>query len=431
MNTTRREVIKGIGALATLAVAPTQALLAQCINSDSDFLNYNLVRHKDPVAQPWLNKPSYLQPIIDPAFGTKLTRVTGDPGTPIPNTLASWQTNARHNYSKDPVWNADQSLMVLKWRTPGHLFLDGSTYNPVFNRTNIPGETRWHPTDPNIAIAVSGSTGSVIHWNPRTNTQTTVFPLTGYSNASFGPYEGSPSWDGNRLVVVATRNSDGKRTAFAVDVKAQHKYPDIDLAAAGVTNLDWASISAGGNFVVMNGSIDGGADRTKVFSLDGKQQGPLWSIYGTPSHYDFAIDPQGNEVAFGETQSYIDNIRYGSQIMRRLDDGSVTLAMVGGFPSHSSCKAYRRSTWAYVTNPYNGTSYPPQLGNVAQTTKLDGSQKIERWCHLRSTFATYDSQPHVCPSPDGKRLIFASDWGNSTGNVSAYVCDIEPLKIVS
>jgi hypothetical protein len=32
MNTTRREVMKGIGALATLAVAPSESLLAQCVD---------------------------------------------------------------------------------------------------------------------------------------------------------------------------------------------------------------------------------------------------------------------------------------------------------------------------------------------------------------------------------------------------------------
>ena len=62
-----------------------------------------------------LAKPGYLRSVVDPDFGTIITRITGDPGTPIGNGISgNWPTVAYHNYPKDPVWTADQKLLVLK-----------------------------------------------------------------------------------------------------------------------------------------------------------------------------------------------------------------------------------------------------------------------------------------------------------------------------
>ncbi len=50
----------------------------------------------ETVAVPTVAKPGYLQPFIDPVFGSSVTRITGDVGEGIPNVEARWDAVARH-----------------------------------------------------------------------------------------------------------------------------------------------------------------------------------------------------------------------------------------------------------------------------------------------------------------------------------------------
>jgi hypothetical protein len=218
-------------------------------------------------------KPGYLQAGRDPEFGTAIVRITGDPGTPIPVVGGTWGDVAGHHYSKDAAWSADQRLIVLTRGVSNPqgnlLFLDGATYQPLFGGSAPGPEYVWHPTLPDVMIYLT-SAGGFGHWNVRTKAKTTKFAVSGYSNAQLGPSEGNVSRDGRWAVVVATRASDGRRVAFAVDIDAGQKSPDIDLVAAGVSDLDWASTSALGTYVVVHGTIDGKAMTTKVFRPPGQ-----------------------------------------------------------------------------------------------------------------------------------------------------------------
>ena len=46
-------------------------------------------------------KPPYLRPIVDPVFDSKVTRISGDAGSPIRNLDGEWGKVVRHHYSKD------------------------------------------------------------------------------------------------------------------------------------------------------------------------------------------------------------------------------------------------------------------------------------------------------------------------------------------
>ncbi len=66
--------------------------------------------------------------------------------------------------------------------------------------------------------------------------------------------------------------------------------------------------------------------------------------------------------------------------------------------------------------------------NEIAAVKLDGS-RVERICHTRSYNFAYISESHGSPSPDGLRVVFASDWNSGTYPVQAYVADFrEKLK---
>jgi hypothetical protein len=378
---------------------------------------------------PTVVKPGYLLSYIDPTFGSTVTRITGDPGTAIPSIGGTWGEITRHNYSKDPVWNADQKLMVLKGvqGVAGMLFIDGTTYNPLFVRSGPGGETRWHPLQADVMVYLTNSCefGS---WNVRTNLRTPVLTAAGYTDCYMGPWEGNTSSDGRWIAAYALRNADSKRVAFAVDLVAAQKYADLDLAAQGVTDTDWVSVSATGAYLVVNGTIagcttvGGFCDATKVFTRAGVLVGS-WSDYGRPSHFDLTLDVAGNEVAVGVAKS---SPYEGKVIMRRLTDGVVTALTVGGYASHTSARNTQRGGWAYVSHSYDGPNWLP-FRNEVFAVKLDSSLSMERLAHLHATTPTYEAQPQGTPSPDGKRVVFASNWSSAAGGpIQAYVTAIRP-----
>ena len=62
---------------------------------------------------PTLAKPGYLQSVVDPVFGTTITRVTGNTGTPISNVPGGvWGSTNRHNYGTNQQWS-EHSQAVL------------------------------------------------------------------------------------------------------------------------------------------------------------------------------------------------------------------------------------------------------------------------------------------------------------------------------
>jgi Secretion system C-terminal sorting domain len=370
-------------------------------------------------------KPGYLQPTTDPVFGTKITRITGDVGTAIQNVNGEvWRNVARHGYSTRQPWNADESIIYLdRHKTQGGgwgpaLFLDGETYE-VIKEANVPSnnEIRWHPTNPDIMLIIRDD--GIYSWSYSSGTTTQLMAYSGYSGASTG-YTGNFTHDGTKISVFATRNSDGKQVVFALDFANNIKHPDIDFSGI---DIDWLSISPLGNYTMVNGNYGNGGDRTKIFDLAGNQVGPYWSEYGRPSHFDLAVDLEGNEVAVGVSKSNPDD---GRVIKRRLIDGQVTVLTQGGYASHGSARSLNRPGWVFTISTDN-QNWGPYFNEIIGV-KLDGT-RVERIAHGRNLLSDYENQAQVCPSPSGNRVLYASDWRNNNFPVHTFVVDFRDLEI--
>lgn len=183
------------------------------------------------------------------------------------------------------------------------------------------------------------------------------------------------------------------------------KYPDIDLSAESKVNS--ISVSASGKFILANVNND----NAKIFDLDGAQIGKTWSEYGCPSHYDLTTDQNGDEVAVGVCKT-----GYKGIVKRRLSDGEITVIFPMG-ASHTSARNINRPGWVYVTGLY----YAPYLNEVV-AIKLDGKE-IERIAMIPNNKVDYVSEMHGSASPDGKKVIVASNWGDASGPVQSYIVD--------
>lgn len=372
--------------LARVQDSITCGSLAVCPVTDSALKNKTAVP-----------KPGYLQSYIDPLFGTKITRISGDVGTPIPNIGGEWGSVAKHHYQLDQPWNADQSLLAL---FKPRIFLDGRTYQPVVAFPN-PGEGRWHPTDPNLIIYISGNELGL--WNVRTGSKQILNTFSGYSNLKLGPNKGNLSHDGSKLALLTKSPDDNAELiTFAYDWQRGVKYPDINLKKYPEEDL-YVTISASGDYIV----VRYGSDNRQVFDLNGNKIGPAWSEYGRPSHCDLTLDENGDDVAVGVSKSGPDK---GKLIKRRLRDGLVTVVGVGA--AHTSARNLSRPGWVYTSGP-KGETYKDEVLAIRLKDGL-----TERWGYISNTWSDYEAELQAVASPDGKRVILASNWGEPADPVT-------------
>lgn len=372
-----------------------------------------LVKFLGDDAQAALSTPKYLTPFNDSNFGNKVVKVT-NPGNSIPGLGLTWEKVARHHYSIDQAWNADQSLLMMGMGTPGRLFLDGRSYKPLFNRKH-PGSIRWHRTNASLMVFV-GKAG-VGYWDVRKDLRQPQNPLTGYSNATLGNNKGNLSDDGTMVPIVAKR-SDGKKVVFAYDLAARRKYPDIDMS--GWNDIGWTTISPKKRYIVTYSKKTSSSNRQRlIFTLDGKLV-QNWNDYERPGHGDFMVDGNGYEVAVGRSKS--DDYKL---ISRRLVDGKVTVLSGSIKASHMSARSLGNPGWVFGSFVKDGSDHSRYLpySNEVTAMSTNGTQSVRRLAQHNSTENNYVSEVHASPSPDGKRAIFASNWGVSGGPVAAYVAE--------
>jgi hypothetical protein len=372
-------------------------------------LTCNLLTNTNPYSAPAVGKPGYLASITDPVFGTKITRITGDPGTAI-SSGGTWGSDVHHEYSKVQAWNADQSLLLIETNHEGGsgpVFLDGHTYQPLFSRHYPGNEPRWHPTDPNIMVYAGGS--EIGYWSPRTDTKTVLANLAGYTGLGIGPWEGNLSLDGSKMVANGVDPS-GRTVFFAFDLVNKIKSPDILLSSIG-SYLDWASISPNGDYVVAE------VDDDMTFVMDTNGNRVMTFAKAHPSHYDMTIDKNGDEVAVGKA---VGSPYDGHVIKVRLRDGAMTSLTTGGYARHSSTRDTALRGMVVSSFEPNSPPYSDEIGLI----NLDGNA-VYRVAHHYDLETDYEAEVIPSISPDGTRVIFASNWGSSTGRpVQVFIADL-------
>ncbi|TMI77951.1 MAG: hypothetical protein E6H04_13300 [Bacillati bacterium ANGP1] len=376
---------------------------------------------------PVVPEPPYLSPISPPPFGTTITRIAGDPGTAIPFTnggSGQWNTDARHHYSTDEPWNADQTLIAMDQPggNPGLLFLDGRTYLPVmpqcanYNRR----DDRWHPTLPSVRI---NADGTLLEWFDVVHCVQVMSWTLPLPVSYLGMTNGNVSADG-RFVALA----DQMGSMFVVDMQANRIGP-----IAGYAYNGWVAtgvgISASGKYVWVHYS----GDSNRIFDVDPNtlaltphpETGPIChgaavdgSVYDV-AHQDVGLNPfdKNEDVMVGQEHcgnvgQVVNGQLVGHVIMVRLRDGAITSLTDPtneAYAYHVSLRATRRPGWAYVSyyEGQDGRRFDQEIIAVP----LDGSTAVERWAHLHTeTTDCYRCEAHPVPSWDGLRLIFASTW---------------------
>jgi hypothetical protein len=418
---------------------------------------------------PLVPKPLYLQPILDPIFASTIMRVGNDVGESTAPIYGIWAPDARHVYSVQQPWNSDNSLLSIENRGTGSsvspIILDGHTYLPKYAPcANYPRyDYRWHPSPdyPHVQINVDSS-GTELMWFDIYNcTKTRSWTLPIKVNYGIGSGEGNPSNDG-RFVAL------GNDTAmFIVDMDPKppfapwpsvrigpiYSFPPESLSTASVNTwtVDHLSVSPSGKYVVVKfGSADdcGSFDMSRIFEVDpatlalkphNMASGALrcCSFQGRPNgwifplkHADGALDPYDNNEEILVGGNSCPNFSLGPLVKVRLRDGMVT-ALTGGSGlssiAHVSTRNLDRPGWAYVSwYKVPGERFSDEITAI----KLDGTQTVERLCHIHSADLTcYRCEAQPVPSRDGSRVLFASNWAQDCGSVCGDSTDIKDYLV--
>ncbi len=163
----------------------------------------------------------------------------------------------------------------------------------------------------------------------------------------------------------------------------------------------------------------GKGPREGIYSYGRGLRGRLLLSRHGGSHFDACVDNTGREVIVitGPRGLISVDLRTGR---RRLLVPSRLLS----WSIHISCRNVERPGWAYVSEYFDPQADRKANHDEVFAVRLDGSGTVESFAHEHySRRQAYVREPQAVPSPDGERVLWASDWGRRRGPVYAYVAE--------
>lgn len=371
------------------------------------------------IAMPKLPKPGYLKTIVDPVFGTNVTRI-GDASVFSPTT------RPRHHYAKDQPWNSNGSLI----RTDPHVdfeIIDAVTLRHVRTIPAVKGSSVWSNTNPNLMYGTSVSKNAS---HPAHNTFYKQDVTTGlitvlhrfpkYTEVSLGSYEGNMSND-DRYAALQCKKSSGDNEIIVYDLVNDVVVSTLNIGTIWPNNV---CMSQSGEYVMIQLASNGTTSTTGICVYTRNLIFVRNVSLSAGMHYDVGYDTEGNEVVVHQSTA---NDR--SVTMTRMDNGKVTTILTRAqmsFPIHISCRNIKRPGWAYFTEfQADGTLTTAPNYQQIFAVKLDGSGMVNSYAHVHhSEDTTYEHSPFGVPNRDGTIVMWRSDWGKKKGEVESYIASM-------
>lgn len=403
-------------------------------------------------AMPPMQKPGYLQPFNDPAFGARIIRISnnrsGDVTKPLYNTIQAW--------------NADESLMLLFHRRPDgsdYQLLDGRSYKPVdtltFRAADVE-EVFWSRHDPDRLFYVSSAPSSeskFYSFDVSTNQRSLI--------RDFSPQcrSGSVARGGGDVYMQSmdddlfgfrceAPNGGYHLMSYRISTDA------LNVVKAGEGNPwdEWRAPmpSPSGTAMWLQGDVI-----DPEFNAIRQQ----FDLVNPGEHGDIGLDHNRQDALF---QTVFDpsprgcngspDEGVGHLAMHHFSNGDCR-AMVTeseGWPyttsgTHVSAGAFRQPGWVTVSSigyreqlrfHRNQEPATPLFSEIYMVNTRPAQAQVCRLAHHRSfgKFATnggypaYFGEPHPSQSPSGTRIVFGSDWQDS-GAVDTYVIELPSYEV--
>jgi len=372
-------------------------------------LSDHQVRPPKDVARPDLHRS-----VIDPTFGTKITRISDPSQVPGLRRL-------RHYYSKADPFNADGSRAILFGNNGSKWLIDTRTWTPLnyLRITSGDPEIQWHPRDPDLFYYLdfagnSPNVRAIMRYDIRNDGRTKLRDFTEYETAR-GRLEGNMDREGRHYALIGKRGQ--QREAFVYDVVNNTMSQKIEVTEKMAD--DWISVSPSGKYVVMMGG-----DRSRVYDIQMKLLHELPK--GSFGHADLCLKADGSEaMVFDGADLELDHNRNIN--MADLATGKLSaLVRIGwGTTPHVSCRNLDLPGWALISTQGPDGKYPNHDFEIFWV-RLDGSGEVRRVAHHHSSRKDggYFAEQHAVSNRSGTRIVFASNWGGET--VADYLIELPP-----
>ena len=415
----------------------------------SEELYERFVTHTKNVEIPLVRKPPFMKYYKDPAFGSKVIRITNSKMDEV----------RKPSYSTVQAWNADESLLMIWVRgeeQKGHQLLDGHTYEFVRNLDFVPSDLEdvfWSHSNPDEMFYISKhkrDLGEFKRYNVSTDTSTTVKDFSQWCGKSVPTPGGGvqmPAYDDD-LYAYRCGPRKGKKIMFTYRISTD----TVTVAPIG-KGTPWSEWKApvptpsGKSLWYQGTSLD----------LDLKTVNVRLDMYKDSEHQNMGLTHDGQDAIFtlgfdpspdgcnGDPEDGV-----GHLIEHNLTTGVCrnVISREDGYPyttsaTHVSAQAHQKPGWIAMSSVgsshkkwlKNGKKAPALSSEIYLVNTDPNNETLYRLAHHRSTgklgkngdYNHYFGEPHVTISPSGTRLIFGSDWYDS-GSVDSYVIELPDYK---
>jgi len=384
-------------------------------------------------------KPDYLSSYVDPVFSNKVTRITDREN----------QTGNAHSYPKTQSWNADMSLIRLGYRIYNADDFSESVLTIDEHLRGSMTEMKWSTYDPNVFYGIDIRNDRFIFKKATINDDNTItytdmpnatFMKSEYDELKLGKYEGNLDYQDN-YVVFSGRKKDTNRVTLIVyhlhdnygttyneiisDVTTDMKwYVEDDngefTTSSSNTNqmFDWATMSALGNYVIVNYRSKKGDDEQE-YSIEQyyKNIHHVRRLAEHGNHGDLGVDANGKEVYVQFGFGNLNGVSNNGIWMYPLDGSARVQLLPDKYNGeHLSCRNYQRPGWCYLNTRY---VWKGKGVREVFALKLDDTQTVQRFAQTHSSTEN-SGYTQVNVSPDGTQVLFASDWNNTENTIDTY-----------
>lgn len=444
-----------VAKLATKPTVSTRTASAQRVSLTSNLGPENMcegaITHNERVLIPQVAKPPFGKYYKDPAFGSRVIRITDSPVGVV----------QKPPYSTMQAWNADESLMLLyRGGTKGayHRLLDGHTYEPVQKLDIVPSdleEVYWSHTDPDTFYYVSSYSRDLGLFKKYSVSKGKAEVVADFSKHC--GVKGVPTGGGD----VQMQSMDDDLWGFRCRLN-QTDYIMISYRISTKETItkkigkdtpweEWTAPSPtpSGNRFWIQGTALG---------LDLETVEKKMDMYKWSEHANVGLTYNGQDalfqVGFDPSPGGCDGDMWqgvGHLIEHNLETGScrpiINEALEYPYTTrstHVSARAYLRPGWVAMSSIgadddfryFSNKRKAPALLSEIYLADTDPEHMVTcRLAHHRSFgkaakrggYPPYFGEPHATISPSGTRILFGSDWYDS-GSVDSYVIELPGYK---
>ncbi len=360
-------------------------------------------------------KPALGRSIVDQAFGKTIIRFTdrlNQNDTPTVNANGDRVLRGNsHPYPKTQAWNSDMSMLRLRYRlydaktlTELPITSGLNDLSDLYYKNGALSEMKWSNVNPNVFYGVWSNQ----FWKGTINraTNTISFDLlkdfataqVTYDRFTIGKYEGNIDFNDQYVIFAARKTGVKYLTAIVYDMQnntilgSPKDFPAAEWPDQGQV-FDWISVSPLGNHILMSTG-----NKIDQYDMNLNFVRPLASSAG---HGDLGIDQNGDEAYI----QYEYGLNSGIWIYRLKDGFRIQLLPDKYNGGHISCRNYNRRGWCYASTTQEGF-------REVSAIRLDYSGPVS---HIVNRFSQTHTSGHNSMgnvSPDGKQLLFESDWGD-------------------